>query len=247
MNTSPPSSEWSCDPFLDGRLTICQSRRGYRFSIDALILAQHAVPGGPRERILDLGSGCGIMPLVIAWRFPEVQITGVEIQPELAAQARHNVTQNGYQARITILEEDYLQLPAAAVGPPVDMVVANPPYRRPRSGRINPRHQRALARHEIAVSLDGLVKAMRRFLKTGGRGWMIYTVDRLVEVLAALTAHHLEPKYVRLIHSRRDAPAKLCLIKVVKGANPGLLAGPPLVVYREDGGHTEEVAAMLRP
>jgi tRNA1Val (adenine37-N6)-methyltransferase len=76
---------------------------------------------------------------------------------------------------------------------------------------------------------------------------MIYTVDRLVELLAALTAHHLEPKFLRLIHSRRNAPAKLCLVKVVKGANPGLLAGPPLVVYRAEGGHTGEVAAMLRP
>lgn len=247
MNASPTSSQWSCDPFLDGRLTICQSRRGYRFSIDALILAYHAAPGGSRERILDLGTGCGVMPLVIAWRCPEVRITGVEIQPDLAEQARFNVAENGFQERITVLEADYLQLAAADAGAPVDMVVANPPYRRARSGRINPQHQRALARHEIAVSLDGLVKAVRRFLKTGGRGWMIYTVDRLVELLVALKAHRLEPKYLRMIHSRRDAPAKHCLVKVVKGARPGMLAGPPLMVYRDEGGYTEEVAAMLRP
>lgn len=238
---------WTRDTFLGGRLKVCQSRRGYRFSLDALILAFHAEPGKGRERILDLGTGCGILPLVTATRFPEVHLTGVEIQPELAALARFNVEQNAFQERILILEEDYLQLPSKAVGPPVDMVIANPPYRRPRSGRVNPEQQRALARHEIAVSLEGLIKTMRRFLKTGGRGWIVYTADRLAELMSAMQSHHMEPKYLRLIHSRPDSEAKRCLLKVVKGARPGMTAGPPLVIYGADGAYTDEVSAMFDP
>lgn len=237
----------SLDSFLEGHLKICQSRAGYRFSVDALILAYHAVPNKPAEKILDIGTGCGIMPLITAFRYPDVHIVGVEIQSELAALARTNVEENGFQSQIRILEGDILHLRAGDVGAPLDMVMTNPPYRKPRSGRINPQSQRALARHEITVSLDGLIKAMRRVLRTGGRGWIIYPVERLVELMACLRAHHLEPKYMRVLHSRYGTDGKRCLIKAVKAARPGLIVGPPMVIYNEDGRYTEEMVAMLHP
>lgn len=238
---------WSLDRFLNGRLKISQSRQGYRFSIDAVILAFHAVPGKSDTRILDMGTGCGIMPLIIAHRHESVHITGVEIQAELAELARQNVSANGFQSRITILEKDVSKMRSNAIGPPMDMVITNPPYRKPGSGRVNPQNQRALARHEITVSLDGLIKAMRRFLATGGSGWIIYPVERLAELMTGMQAHNLEPKYLRLIHSRMDAEAKRCLLKIVKAARPGLIAGPPLAIYGADGAYSEEVAAMLCP
>ena len=237
----------SLDSFLQGQLKISQSRAGYRFSVDALILAFHAVPNKPGEKILDIGTGCGIIPLITAFRYPDVHIVGVEIQSELAALARTNVEENGFQSQIRILEGDILHLRAGDVGAPLDMVMTNPPYRKPRSGRINPQSQRALARHEITVSLDGLIKAMRRVLRTGGRGWIIYPVERLVELMTCLRAHHLEPKYMRVLHSRYGTDGKRCLIKAVKAARPGLIVGPPLVIYNEDGRYTEDMAAMLRP
>ena len=237
----------SCDPFLEGHLLIRQSRTGYRFSIDPLILAFHAVPNKPGERILDLGTGCGIMSLITAFRYPDARIVGVEIQSELAALARVNVEENGFQSRISIIEGDMLRLRADDLGPPMDMVMTNPPYRKPHSGRVNPQSQRAQARHEIKLSLEGLIKTIRRFLKTGGHGWVVYPVDRLAELIAGMKAHHLEPKYLRMIHSRWDTEAKRCLLKVVKAARPGLKAGPPLVIYNAEGIYTSEVAAMLRP
>ena len=237
----------SLDSFMGGHLRIRQSRAGYRFSIDAPILAFHAVPYKPGERILDLGTGCGILSLITALRYPHARIVGVEIQAELAALARINVEDNGFESRIAVVEGDMLRMRADALGPPVDMVMSNPPYRKPHSGRVNPQSQRALARHEIAISLEGLIGTMRRFLKTGGRGWLVYPVERLAELMSGMRAHHLEPKYLRMIHSRRDAEAKRCLLKVVKAARPGLATGPPLVIYDEAGAYTAEVAAMLRP
>ena len=244
---SIPNPMWSTHPFLNGRLSVCQSLDGYRFSIDALILAFHAVPSQPGERIMDMGTGCGIMPLITASRYPDVHIFGVEIQAELAALARSNVERNGLSSRITIVEGDLLQLGPDDVGPPVDMVMTNPPYRKAHSGRINPQHQRALARHDIALSLEGLTKSMRRFLKTGGRGWIVYPVERLAELIAGMRRQHLEPKYLRMIHPRFDADANRCLLKVVKAARTGLIAGPPLTIYTKEGEYTEELAAMLRP
>ena len=243
----PKPMQCSIDPFLDGRLNVSQSVKGYRFSIDAPILAFHAVPGKPGERIMDLGTGCAIVPLITAFRYPGVHIVGVEIQVELAALARSNVEKNGFSSRITIIQGDVLQLSLDDVGPPVDMVITNPPYRKAHSGRINPQSQRALARHEIALSLDGLIKSIRRFLKTGGCGWIVYPVERLAELIDGMRRHHLEPKYLRMIHPRSDADANRCLLKVVKAARPGLIAGPPLAIYTKEGDYTEELAAMLRP
>ena len=238
---------WSFDSFLDGGLKVCQSRYGYRFSVDAAILAFHAIPDKPDARILDLGTGCGIMPLVTALRYPDVHITGVEIQAELAALARNNVEENGFLSRITIVEGDFLRLRSNDIGPPVDMVITNPPYRRPHSGRVSPQNQRAVARHEIAVSLDGLIKTMRRFLSNGGRGWIIYPVERLAELMAGMQAYGLEPKFLKMIHPRIGLDAKRCLLEVVKGGRSGLIAGPPLVIYNADGGYSDDMRAILRP
>lgn len=238
---------WSSDTFLDGQLRVSQSVGGYRFSIDAVILAHHALPGKPKARLLDLGTGCGIIPLLMAHRYPQVHITGVEIQSELAALARKNVTDNGFQSRITIVEGDFQQVQSYNMGAPMDLVISNPPYRKLKSGRINPQNQCALARHEIATSLDGLIKAMRRFLYTGGSGWLVYPVERLAELMIGMQSHHMEPKYLRMIHSNRDSEAMRCLLKVVKAARPGLRVDAPLVIHNRDGQFVEEVAAMFRP
>ena len=239
--------DWSCDTFLNGNLNVYQNRDGYRFSIDAAILASHAIPEKPDACILDLGSGCAIMPLIIAYRCPEVHLIGVEIQAELAALARRNVEQNGFEDRITIIEGNFITMRAKDIGPPVDMVITNPPFYKPGSGRINPHSQGAMARHEITVSLDGLAKSMRRFLTTGGCGWIVYPAERLAELMTTMQGHHMEPKYMGLIYAHRASEAKRCLVKVVKAARPGLTVGPPLIIYKADGAYTDEVSAMLQP
>lgn len=235
------------EPFLDGRLKIRQSRSGYRFSIDALILAHQAVARPNDNRVVDLGTGCGIIPLVLALRHPHLRIFGIEIQSKLARLAAENVRLNGFESRVTILEADMQSLAAHAVEGPADMLVSNPPYRRAAAGRVNPHAERAIARHEIAMTLAGLVASAQRLLRTGGRLWLIYPVERLAELMEKLRSGGVEPKSLRLIHAIHGGEAQRVLVKAVKAARAGLKVGPPLVIYREAERYTEEVAAMLRP
>jgi tRNA1Val (adenine37-N6)-methyltransferase len=235
------------ESFLGGRLKVLQSRDGYRFSIDALVLAHHAVPHANDQRAADLGCGCGIIPLVLALRHPHVQIFGVEIQPRLVDLAARNVRLNGFEARVTILEADLQSLSPQALGGAVDMLVSNPPYRRSASGRVNPHAERAIARHEIAMTLTGLIAAARRLLRTGGRLWLIYPAERLAELMAGLHRGGLEPKYLRMIHSFAGGEAQRVLVQAGKAARVGLTVAPPLFIYREPDQYTAEVESMLRP
>jgi tRNA1Val (adenine37-N6)-methyltransferase len=234
------------DTFFDGRLQVRQYRNGYRFSIDAVILADHIRPH-PGETVLDLGAGCGIISLILAFRYTESTVIGVEIQPELADLARVNVRVNGMQARIRILCEDMKGLDPARLPGPVDWVAANPPYRKTNTGRVNPHPQRAVARHEIKVALPDVIAAARRVLRTGGKLVTIYTAERMTEVLHQMQSSGIEPKFCRMIHSDTTSNAKLVLIEGVKGGHPGMVVAPPLVIYRENGDYTTEIEKMFRP
>ena len=189
------------DTFLNGHLRICQPANGYRYSIDAVLLA--ALPRlKPGQTLLDLGTGCGIIPLILAFRNRKVRITGVEVQSELARLAAMNVEHNGLEDRIRIIHEDLRRLSPVMVGGPVDWIVSNPPYRRAVSGRVNPDAQRALARHEIKVNLRQLIGTARKLLKTGGRFAIIYPSERAVDLFSEMRRAGLEPKWLQCVHSQ---------------------------------------------
>jgi tRNA1Val (adenine37-N6)-methyltransferase len=234
------------DTFYNGHVRVEQAQDGYRFSIDAVLLAHHARPR-PQDRVLDLGTGCGIIPLLLAYRWPQLTLYGVEIQQELAQLARANVRANAMQERITILHSDLSTLRPAELGGPVDLVVSNPPFRKIKSGRINPNAQRAVARHEIKTNLLEVLNTVRAMLRTGGRLLLIYAAERGVEALVAMQAAGLEPKFLRTIHARQGSRAKLLLIEAVQQGRAGLEVGPPLIIYRSDGAYTAEVAQALNP
>jgi len=130
---------------------------------------------------------------------------------------------------------------------PVDLVVCNPPYRRPGSGRINPNNQRAVARHELTANLQDVIGSARRILKTAGRFVTIYTAERTADIVCQMRTDRIEPKSIRTIHSAPRSEAKLILIEGIKGGNPGLKIGPPLIIYNENGEYTDEVRQMFEP
>ncbi len=234
------------DTFFNGKVTVKQERVGYRFSIDAVILAHHVRPR-PGERVVDLGTGCGIVPLIVAYRHPATHMFGIEIQKELADIADDNVRENGMQETVRIVHRDMQTIQPAMFQGPVDIVVSNPPFHKAASGRINPNRQRAVARHEIRVTLLDVVKAAGDILKTAGLFVLVYTSERLPELVQHMRACRIEPKNVRFIHSRRDGESKLMMMEGIKQGRPGLKVGPPIVIYNEDGTYTKEVADMFLP
>lgn len=234
------------DTFFNGRIQVKQDRGGYRFSIDAILLASQAAPH-PEDKVIDLGAGCGIISLILAYRHPGLTVYAVEVQAELARLASINVQDNQLQDRITVLNADMKSLKPAVTAGPVDLVVCNPPYRRPNSGRINPNQQRAIARHELKASLQDVIASTRRMLKMSGRFVTIYTAERTADILCQMRASSLEPKYIRAIHSDTRSEAKLVLVEGTKGGNPGLKIARPLVLYQENGDYTDEVQRMFEP
>ncbi len=151
------------------------------------------------------------------------------------------------QAKIRILCRNLQTIQPAMFQGPVDIVVSNPPFRKAASGRINPNPQRAVARHEISVTLLDVVKAACDILRTGGVFILIYTSERLPELIQHMRSCWLEPKTVRFIHSRTNSESKLMMMEGVKQGRPGLKVGPPIVIYNEDGTYTEEVQNMFLP
>lgn len=234
------------DTFFNGCLQVKQYRSGYRFSIDAVLVAAHAGLH-PAETVLDLGTGCGIIALMLAYRNPKTKVHGIEVQPELADLAAVNVEENGMGRQITIHCMDMKGLQLNTIFGQADLVVSNPPFRKAESGRINPNRQRAVARHEIKATLFDVVETACRALRVSGRFVTIYPAERLVDVLTQMRSADIEPKFVRMIHSDNQAAAKLILAEGKKGGRPGVKIGPPLVIYKQDGSYTDEVQKMFAP
>ncbi len=233
------------DTFFEGKIQIQQRAKGYRFSIDPVIVAHHAeIP--ERAKILDIGTGSGIIPLVLAFLHPECRVYGIEIQKGLADSAIINVKNNGLGDRIKILNSDFMEINQKDINGPADVIISNPPYRKANSGRTNPECEKALARHEIAITLEKLLEKAGSMIRTGGTIYLIYPADRISEVIHEMKNVNLEPKSLRMIHSFIDQPAKLFMISGKKGSGPGVTVHPPLVIYESEGHYSREVEQMMR-
>ena len=216
----------SIDEFMDGRLKLIQSRTGYRFSIDAILLSQF-VTIKPGDWVLDLGTGCGIIPLVLILTKPVEYALGLEIQAELADQAARNALLNGFAHKMGVILGDIKHPPFFPSS--VDVVTCNPPYRPKHSGRINPDLQRAIARHEMLASVDDILRASSRMLRAKGRLAVIYPAARLADLLVRMRGFNLEPKRMRIVYPDLESEAKLALIEASLGGRGGLTLLPPLL------------------
>jgi tRNA1Val (adenine37-N6)-methyltransferase len=232
------------DTLFDGKLRIFQSRTGYRFSLDTLLLA-HFVTIKAREKIVDLGTGNGVIPLVLATIHRSAILTGVELQPTMIERARRNVQLNGLEKRIEILSGDVRAGERIAAGASFDVAVCNPPYRKPSSGRISPNDEKQIARHETRGDLGDFLRTGAFLLRAKGRMAMIYSAGRCIDLLSAMREARIEPKRMRIVHSFAGVEASLVLVEGVKGGRSGVEVLPPLTIYRHGKEYTEEVAAMI--
>lgn len=209
------------------------------FSIDAVILA-HFVPIKQRFTYADLGTGTGVLPLILTARGAK-QVVGFELNPITADLAERNRRLNKKEDSITIVQGDYCQLPMAIYNGAFDCIVANPPYFDVQHGKAPMSKDRQVALHESHTTIEEVAQAASRLVKFGGMFCMIYGVERLMKALMALEAAKLTPKRLRFVHSFSHRDAKLVLIEARKGGREGLQTMPPLYIYEELNVYSEEV------
>lgn len=244
IKRSGPSGDETLDTLFQGKLKIIQRKRGYRFSIDAVLLAHFADVQGAEE-IVDLGAGNGIIPLILAFFNPSVRVVGVELQEEMVKRALRSVDLNRLGGRVKIIQGDVCSVEKAFRPQSFDAVVCNPPYRGPASGRVNPDPEKRIARHEIKGRLSDFVRAGSYLLRRGGRMALVYPATRALDLLQAMRQEDIEPKRLRLVYSFKESVATLVLAEGVKGAGSELKIMPPLVVYAKDRKYTPEVETIL--
>lgn len=234
---------YTSDAFFEGRLKVCQPARGYRFSVDAVLLSRWAkLKKG--AKVLDIGTGSGVIALILAYLYPSIKVTAVEIQPDLAAVARLNVKDNGFK-HMEVVEGDVRALAPIALGAHFDAIVCNPPYFAPHTGKTNINDQERLARHEISLDLPSLIKASRSLLTTKGKLYLIYPAERMGQLAYELKAGGFEMKALRCVHSYKTSPACLVLTEASFRGNPGLKIHKPLYLYTKPNRYTAEVMAMF--
>lgn len=226
-------------------LRIIQPRHGYRFSVDPLLLADFA---GVRreERVADLGTGCGIIPLLIARREPSASVAGVEFQEKMAGIAQRNVAANGFSGRVEVVCEDVAALKARSPVDSFDLVVSNPPYRRPGTGKVSPRAGRDLARHETSATLADFLAAAKYLVKPAGRICFIYHTCRLSELMVQAAEQKLAVLRLRMVHGTDKMSARMFLVEMMKGRTGELRVEPPLVVRDSAGRYSEEKLRIFR-
>jgi tRNA1Val (adenine37-N6)-methyltransferase len=236
---------YTVDTLFDPPLTLRQPKTGYRFSLDPLILAAHIRPA-QKDRILDIGCGCGILCLILAGRYPNVRITGVEIQKILAELARENVLHNHMQDRVRILHQDVRTLTTETMPAPADWVISNPPYKKMSTGRLNPDPGKALARHDITLDIDTLVRLAHMFLRPRGRLCLIFPASRARDLTAALDREGFHTGWVRPVYFDFRKPARRILVCAVKSGTGSNEILAPLYLYHPDGTPTAAHLALFQ-
>ena len=221
-------------------LLIKQPKDGYRYSIEPFLIADFAKLY--REyRLLDIGTGCGIIPLLITTQIELKEIVGIEIQKSLYDFAVSNISNNGLSHRVRLIHGNFMKTTINNDNQPFDIIVSNPPYRKLNTGRINPKHEKAIARHELSITLEALIKKAGKLLKHRGTFCMVYPPTRLNEVQEKLYSHKLFPSTIRFIHGSSDAEARIFLIEAVKRHQVDCIIEPPLFVYNDDGLYSKKM------
>ena len=221
-------------------LRIIQREQGFRFGTDAVLLADFA-KAKPGERVCDMGTGTGVLPLLIAARSENTTFDAFELQPDVADMAARSVKINGLQARIRVHEADCREA-AKRIGYGVcHMVVTDPPYTAAGAGLVSPENTRALSRSDSDCPLDEWMAACAKVLKNGGRLCCVFPAPRLLQLCDAMRGAGVEPKRLRMIAARADAAPKLVLLEGLKGGKPGLHMLPLLITHTPEGDFTDEM------
>ena len=228
------------DDLQRGGLRILQRAQGFRFGTDAVLLADFA---GVRrgERVCDVGTGTGVLPLLLSERAEETTFTAFEIQPDVADMAARSAALNALEDRIRVICADCREAAKIVGHEGHDLLVTNPPYTASGAGLVSPEKTRALSRSDSNVSIEEWMIACGKLLKNGGRLCCVFPAPRFLQLCDAMRAARTEPKRVRFVCARADAAPKLVLVEGLKGGRPGLHIQPMLITHEENGEYTAEM------
>ena len=225
--------------YFSGGITMTVTDGCFRLSTDSMVLADFCrLPRG--AAVCDLGSGCGALGLLLLRDHPDMRVTGLEILPDAAAQARKNIDANHLSEHFSVITGDLREHRALLPANAFDAVVSNPPYFPAASGATSPDGARAIARSEICCTLDDLCACAAYALRFGGEFCLVHKPERLTDLLCTLRAHRLEPKRIRLVRHHAGADASLVLIAARRGGKPGVMLEPELLLFTPDGQETAE-------
>lgn len=233
--------------FFDDSITIYQNINGYRFSLDPILLSSQVTPK-ENDKIIDIGTGCGIIPISIAYKNKNtnLEIYGIELQNSLADLARKNIKENKLDNKISILNKDFTKISQSNTKGPCDIAISNPPYQKPGAGRINPMSEKAIARHEIKLTLQTLLEKTKSILKNKGKFFIIYPARRASELIYEMEKIKITPKKLRFVHSFEKTDAVMVICQGVSNSGSGVKILPPLYIYKSRGIYTNEVLKMLK-
>lgn len=222
-------------------LKIIQNRNGFCFGIDSILLSDFAKEIKDNSLVLDLGTGTGILSILLSKKTKLKKIYGIEVQSEVAEMANRSIVMNRLEQKVEILNENVKDLKNIFEKNIFDAIVTNPPYKELNSGKISESEKKLVSRHEISANLSDFIKISFEMLKDRGSLYMVHRPERLVDILYELRRNKLEPKNIRFVHSNVDREPKLLLIKAVKNANRFLKIEKPLYIYNKDGTYTEDI------
>lgn len=221
-------------------LKLIQDINGFCFGVDAVLLS-HFADIKKNASVLDIGTGTGIIPILLAGKTQAKCITGLEIQQQMAEMATRSVELNNLGDRVAIKQGDirrYLDyFPKASF----DVVVSNPPYTNKGCGLVNPHDAKAISRHEVLCSLDDVVHAASDLLVPGGQLAMVHRPERLVDIFCCMRANGIEPKYLQFVHPKPLKKPNMILVKGSRGGNRELKVMEPLCIYNDCGTYTDEI------
>lgn len=219
---------------------IIQNQSKFCFGMDAVLLSGFArVKAG--ERVLDLGTGTGIIPILLAGKTDAGELIGLEIQEESADMAKRSVEYNRLGGRVSIVQGDIREADRLFERASFDVITSNPPYMTGNHGLTNPDMPKAIARHEILCTLEDVIRAAEQLLKPGGKFFLVHRPFRLSEILVTLTKYHLEPKRMQLVYPYVDKEPNMVLIEAMRGAKPRITVEKPLIVYEKPGVYHRDI------
>lgn len=223
------------------KLKIIQNKEEFCFGIDSILLSDFAKEIKENAKVLDLGTGTGIISLLLCKKTKLKQIIAIEVQKQMAEMAKRSVELNQLQDKIQIIEDNIKNIDKTLLIEHFDAIVTNPPYKKKNTGIPNPNPNKLIARHEIEATLEDFVKVSFKMLKDKGSLYLVHRPDRLVDILELLRKNKMEPKVIKFVYPSQEKEPNLVLIKAIKNAKPFLKIEKPIYVYEKNGEYTEEI------